>query len=92
MMLRHYIDDPDDVVCRDIEEPESCKDISGGQEHSLVANASTVHWGYFFNGVEPNLVASSGDIIDIELITHHAGDDYDKMIKGDPGVEDIYKV
>jgi len=46
----------------------------------------------FSNGVEPNLVASSGDTIDIELITHHAGDDYDKMIKGDPGVEDIYEV
>ncbi|KAI8108289.1 hypothetical protein M9434_006316 [Picochlorum sp. BPE23] len=75
----------------DIDVPESCKDISGGQELSLVANASTVHWGYFFNGVEPNLVASSGDIIDIEMITHHAGDDYDKMIKGDPGVEDIYQ-
>lgn len=23
-------------------------------------------------------------------ITHHAADDYDKMIRGDPGVEDIY--
>jgi hypothetical protein len=46
----------------------------------------------FSNGVEPNLVASSGDTIDIELITHHAGDDFDKMIQGDPGVEDIYKV
>lgn len=80
------------IFCSDIDVPESCKDISAGQELSLVANASTVHWGYFFNGVEPNLVASSGDIIDIEMITHHAGDDYDKMIKGDPGVEDIYKV
>lgn len=75
----------------DIAIPEQCEDISGGQELSLAANASTVHWGYFFNGVEPNLVASSGDTIDIELITHHAGDDFDKMIQGDPGVEDIYK-
>lgn len=33
----------------------------------------------------------SGDKITVEMITHHAGDDYDKMIKGDPGVEDIYK-
>ncbi|KAK9807208.1 hypothetical protein WJX73_009034 [Symbiochloris irregularis] len=24
------------------------------------------------------------------MITHHAGDDYDKMIRGDPGMEDIY--
>jgi len=87
-----HTDNDFDILCSDIDVPETCKDISGGQELSLVANASTVHWGYFFNGVEPNLVASSGDIIDIEMITHHAGDDYDKMIKGDPGVEDIYKV
>ena len=44
------------------------------------------------NGLEPNLIASSGDTIEIEMITHHAGDDFDKMIKGDPGIEDIYKV
>lgn len=24
-------------------------------------------------------------------VTHHAGDDYDKMIRGDPGLEDIYE-
>lgn len=24
------------------------------------------------------------------MATHHAGDDYDKMIRGDPGMEDIY--
>lgn len=26
----------------------------------------------------------------LDQITHHAGDDYEKMIQGDPGVEDIY--
>lgn len=27
----------------------------------------------------------------VEMITHHAGDDPDKMINGDPGVESIYE-
>ena len=57
----------------------------------MTANSSSVHWGYTFNGLEPNLIASSGDIINIEMITHHAGDDIAKMVTGDPGVEDIYK-
>jgi hypothetical protein len=37
-------------------------------------------------------VANSGDTVEIEMITHHAGDDYEKMIQGDPGIEDIYNV
>lgn len=57
----------------------------------MTANSSSVHWGYVYNGLEPNLIASSGDIINIEMITHHAGDDIAKMVTGDPGVEDIYK-
>jgi acetamidase/formamidase len=37
------------------------------------------------------MVINSGDTVEIEMITHHAGDDPDKMINGDPGVESIYK-
>lgn len=57
---------------------------------TLRANSSTVHWGYYYAGVEPNLVVSSGDTVNVEMITHHGGDDYDKIVKGDPGVESIY--
>lgn len=32
----------------------------------------------------------SGDEVIVEMATHHACDDYDKMIRGDPGMEDIY--
>jgi hypothetical protein len=28
---------------------------------------------------------SSGDYITIEAVTHHAGDDIERMVKGDPG-------
>ena len=36
------------------------------------------------------LTVESGDEIVVEMATHHACDDYDKMIKGDEGMEDIY--
>lgn len=42
------------------------------------------------SGLTPAVAVSSGDTITVEMITHHAGDDYDKMIRGDPGMEDIY--
>ena len=50
----------------------------------------TVHWGYFSKLETPVLTVASGDEIVVEMATHHACDDYDKMIKGDPGMEDIY--
>ena len=31
-----------------------------------------------------------GDYITIEAVTHHAGDDVERLVKGDPGVESIY--
>ena len=49
-----------------------------------------VHWGYFSKTEAPVLTVESGDEIVVEMATHHACDDYDKMIKGDEGMEDIY--
>lgn len=40
---------------------------------------------------KPNLVVPSGAEITVEMITHHAGDDAEKMIYGDPDIESIYK-
>uniref|UniRef100_A0A383V546 Acetamidase n=1 Tax=Tetradesmus obliquus TaxID=3088 RepID=A0A383V546_TETOB len=74
--------------------PNVCKTsvvTESGKKYRLAANASTVHWGYFFESLKPRLVIPSGSEVTVEMITHHAGDDPDKMIKGDPGVEDIYK-
>src|SRR5262249_23777347 len=58
--------------------------------HYLPANSDTVHWGYFSKLLKPQLEVDSGDYITIEAITHHAGDDTERMVKGDPGVESIY--
>jgi acetamidase/formamidase len=58
--------------------------------HYLPANSETVHWGYFSKLLKPQLEVDSGDYITIEAVTHHAGDDTERMVKGDPGVESIY--
>lgn len=59
--------------------------------HHLKAAADTVHWGYFSRSLEPVLEIASGDFLTIETLTHHAYDDYERMIKGDPGVESVFE-
>jgi acetamidase/formamidase len=60
------------------------------KRHTLKANKDTVHWGYTWSGNNPKLYVHSGDKVKVEMVTHHAGDYYDGMIKGDKGIEDIY--
>jgi len=57
----------------------------------LTLSAETVHWGYFSKSLEPVLTIEDGAEIVVEMSTHHACDDYDKMIKGDQGMESIYE-
>lgn len=42
--------------------------------HTLKATPQTVHWGYFDPAQAPALRVKSGDLIQAEAITHHAGD------------------
>jgi acetamidase/formamidase len=56
----------------------------------IPANEKTVNWGYFSKVAPPVAQVASGDFATIETLTHHAGDDYDLMIKGDPGAESVY--
>lgn len=58
--------------------------------HYLPATAETVHWGYFSKLLAPRLEVSSGDYVTIEALTHHANDDAERMIKGDPGAESVF--
>jgi len=65
----------------------------GETDHYLAATVDTVVWGYF----DPNATAdtspvtmSSGETITVEVITHHSGHDYAKMIRGDPAIEEIF--
>ncbi|UPK46582.1 acetamidase/formamidase family protein [Paenibacillus pabuli] len=57
--------------------------------HYLEANSENVRWGNIGKG-DPVLTVNSGDIVTVEAVTHHSGDDYERMIKGDIGVEDIF--
>lgn len=58
--------------------------------HYLPANADTVHWGYFSKTLAPKVEIESGDYVTIETLTHHAGDDLERMVQGDEGAESVY--
>src|SRR2546430_1474420 len=58
--------------------------------YHVPATDQTVHWGYFSKSLTPLVTVASGDVVTLETVTHHAYDDYERMIKGDPGVERIY--
>ena len=58
--------------------------------YTLPVSPSTVHWGYFSKVVKPAATLKSGDRATIETLTHHANDDYERMIKDDPGAEAIF--
>jgi len=59
------------------------------QHYYIEANSKTVRWGNIGIG-KPVVTVKSGDFVTVETVTHHSGDDYERMIKGDPGVEDIF--
>jgi acetamidase/formamidase len=65
--------------------------MPGKANHWYVpASDKTVHWGYFSKKLTPLIEIDSGDYATIECLTHQAGDDPDRMIKGDPGTESVY--
>jgi acetamidase/formamidase len=57
--------------------------------HHLNATPGTVHWGYFDASLAPVLHVQSGDLIQAETVTAHAGDDPDLMF--DPAIESLYR-
>ena len=60
-----------------------------GALHHLPANLDTIHWGYFDAAKAPAVRVKSGDLIQAEAITHHAGDAPELMM--DEGVTAIFK-
>jgi acetamidase/formamidase len=60
------------------------------KHHHLAATEKTIHWGYFSRLAPPALVVKSNDRVTIETLTHHAGDDYERMVRGDEAAEKIY--
>lgn len=54
--------------------------IVPGALHYLQALPETTHWGYFDPSIAPALRVKSGDLIQAEAVTHHAGDDPDLLM------------
>ena len=46
--------------------------------------------GLLQQAVEAQLEVDSGDFVTIEALTHHANDDAERMVKGDPGAESVF--
>lgn len=65
--------------------------LAGPRHHYLPANDKTIHWGYFSKLLRPVLTVRSGDIVTIETLTHHANDDYERMVRGDLGAENVFQ-
>jgi hypothetical protein len=62
----------------------------GETDHYLAATTETVRWGYFDSTAPAQAVVASGETITVEVITHHCGHDYAKMIRGDDAIADIF--
>lgn len=60
------------------------------RHYQVAASPDTVHWGFYSKNLAPVIAVNSKDFVTLETITHHAGDDYDRLIAGDPAIEAIY--
>jgi acetamidase/formamidase len=54
--------------------------IVPGALHHLEALPETIHWGYFDPARAPALMIKSGDLVQAEAVTHHAGDAPDLLM------------
>ncbi len=56
--------------------------------HKLPATPETVYWGYIDRDQPPCITVNDGDIIEVEAVTHHAGDAPDLLM--DDGIRSIW--
>lgn len=57
--------------------------------YRLAATPKSVHWGYFDHSLAPVLTVGSGAVVEIETLTHRAGDAPDVMM--DDGTRSVYE-
>ncbi|MEM8904478.1 MAG: acetamidase/formamidase family protein [Actinomycetota bacterium] len=60
----------------------------GAATHRLPAEPDSCFWGYLSPEVEPVLTVASGDIVEVEALTHHAGDAPDLLM--DDGIRAVW--
>ena len=58
--------------------------VGARKHYQIPVSAQTVHWGYFSKTLKPLVEVDSGDFVTIETLTHHANDDAERMVQGDP--------
>lgn len=58
--------------------------------HHVPVNRDTVLWGYFSHQARPVITIDSNDYVTMETLTHHANDDAQRMVTGDPGALSVF--
>ncbi len=64
-------------------------DVVPGALHMLPVKPGNVHWGYFDAALAPALKVRSGDLIQAEAATHHAGDAPELMM--DQALKEVWQ-
>ncbi len=59
--------------------------------YHLGVSKETIHWGYLSRNLQPVMRVQPGSLVTIETLTPHAFDDYERMIKGAPGAESVFR-
>ncbi|MFC5067042.1 acetamidase/formamidase family protein [Flaviflagellibacter deserti] len=71
--------------------PDHRADAEPVDRHHIKVGKDNVHWGYLSRSIPPVLRVRSGAQVTIETLTQHAFDDYERMIRGDPGAEEVFR-
>lgn len=71
--------------------PAGAADTSEPSHYYIPVSDRTVHWGWFGRSIRPVVSVRSGDIVTLETLTQHAGDDRERMLDGDPGAESVFR-
>jgi acetamidase/formamidase/AraC-like DNA-binding protein len=69
---------------------ETVRTEAPASSYHLAVSKETAHWGYLSRSIPPVLRVQPGSLVTIETLTQHAFDDYERMIKGDPGAESVF--
>ncbi|MET0182702.1 MAG: acetamidase/formamidase family protein, partial [Caulobacterales bacterium] len=64
----------------DVSKAGLSSDVAPSALHFLKATPENVHWGYFDAARAPALKVKSGDLVQAQAVTHHAGDDPDLLM------------
>ncbi len=71
--------------------PAGAADASMPSHYYIPVSDKTVHWGWFGRSIRPVVSVRSGDIVTLETLTQHAGDDRERMLDGDAGAESVFR-